>query len=236
MNATEIVNQYIGDLTRVLQAIDPNEIERVIQTLDATRAARARVFVAGNGGSAATASHLCTDLSVGLKGRGLAGFDIQSLSDNASIATAVSNDVAYEEVFTAQLDGVMRPEDVLIAISASGNSPNILSAVRYAKSVGATVVGCSGFDGGELKRMSDVSFHVATSPGAYGIVEDAHLVLNHILHSYFAAQSDALEQHTSTTAPAKPRTSAPLERGTNWVQIKKNKGQRKWQPTPNSST
>lgn len=234
VNATEIVNRYVADLTQILQAIDPNEVQQVIDALDATRGSRARIFVIGNGGSAATAQHLCTDLSVGLRGRGLQGFDVQCLNDNTSIATAVSNDVAYEKVFTAQLEGVLTADDVLLAISASGNSPNILSAVDFAHFMGATVVGCSGFDGGELKRLSDVSFHVPTTRGSYGLVEDVHLVLNHILHTYYVVRADRPEAHTA----ASPSTAIERKPGqptaeSGWVQIRKAKDRRKWQPTPN---
>lgn len=234
MNATEIVNRYVADLTRVLRAIDPNEIQQVIDTLDTTRGGRARVFVIGNGGSAATAQHLCTDLSVGLKGRGLEGFDIQCLTDNCSISTAVANDIAYEEVFTAQLEGVLCDGDVLLAISASGNSPNILSAVDYAHFMGATVIGCSGFDGGELKRLSDVSFHVPTTRGSYGLVEDVHLVLNHILHTYYVVRADRKDTHAATShSPSSEQRPGEPATESGWVQLRKAKERRKWQPTPN---
>ncbi len=231
VNATEIVNRYVGDLVRVLQAIDSREIEQVIAALDTARVARARVFVVGNGGSAATAAHLCTDLSVGLRRRGLVGFDIQCLSDNAAIATAVSNDLSYDEVFSAQLEGVIRRDDVLVAISASGSSPNIVRAVKCAKRAHATVIGISGFDGGDLRREADVSFHVPTTEGAYGLVEDAHLVLNHILHSWYAVEASQLEDR-NTAEGAGPRARVPgrvaSERG--WVRLGRPKRRGKWQP------
>lgn len=237
MNPAEIVNQYVSDLSRALAAIDLEEVQEVIRALDVARTERARIFVVGNGGSAATASHLCADLSVGLKRRGLIGFDIQSLTDNASISTAVANDVDFDDIFTAQLEGVIGPNDVLLAISASGNSPNILNAVSTAKAVGATVIGCSGFDGGELKKLADISFHVPTRRGAYGIVEDIHLVLNHILHIYFVASAQTSEQHPAADSISSlERVPASGSRRSGWVQLEKSKGRRRWQTTPNSLT
>ncbi len=233
MNPAEIVKRYVGDLTRVLGAIDPGEIQGVIDALESARTRQARVFVIGNGGSAATASHLCTDLGVGLRRRGLVGFDICSLTDNASIATAVANDGGYEDVFSAQLEGVIGPDDVLIAISASGNSPNILNAVCSARTAGATVIGCSGFDGGELKRTADVSFYVPTAQGAYGLVEDAHMVLNHILHTYFVSSVQSEKECTMGQAGVtRERLPAHAGAGSGWVRLDKAKERRKWQPTP----
>ena len=210
-----IVERYVADLTRALEKIDFHAVDRVIGALDRARRRGARIFVVGNGGSAATASHLCTDMGVGLKRRGHPGFDVQSLSDNAAITTAVANDVAYEEIYSAQLEGVITRDDVLIAISASGNSPNILRAVEVAKRARAHVIGVSGFDGGGLKRAADVSLHVATPPGAYGLVEDVHLVFNHIITTCCAAEAAA--ETSRTDALERQPDSRENDRG--WVRL-----------------
>ena len=186
MASSETATTYISGLIRVLNKIDDDQVAPILSVLDGALERGARIFVIGNGGSAATASHMCSDLGIGLKRRGLANFDIWSLADNIAVSTALSNDLSYEDVFAAHLEGLLRPSDVLIAFSASGNSPNIISAVRLANQVGATVVGLTGFDGGLLLKLADVSFHVETPVGAYGIVEDAHLVLNHIPYNHYA--------------------------------------------------
>jgi D-sedoheptulose 7-phosphate isomerase len=186
LSSTFTASTYISSLIRVLNKIDDDQISPIISVLDGALERQARIFVIGNGGSAATASHICSDLGIGLKRRGLANFDIWSLVDNIPVSTALSNDLSYEEVFSAQLTGLLKASDILIALSASGNSPNILRAVELANQIGATVIGCTGFDGGMLLKLSDVAFHVETPTGAYGIVEDAHMVLNHILYNHYA--------------------------------------------------
>lgn len=220
-----IVERYVADLTEALAAIDPRVIERVLATLERARERKARIFIVGNGGSAATASHLCTDLGVGLRRRGHSGFDVQCLSDNAAITTAVANDIAYEEIFAAQLEGVIVEQDVLIALSASGESPNILRAVEVAREHGATVVGISGFDGGTLRRASDISLHVASKPGAYGLVEDMHLVFNHIFALCFAADATQTERAGEGLERSQPQKEA---RSRSWVRL----GRRKRPGTP----
>lgn len=186
LSSTLTASTYISSLIRVLNKIDDDQVSPIISVLDGALERKARIFVIGNGGSAATASHICSDLGIGLKRRGLANFDIWSLVDNIPVSTALSNDLSYDQIFSEQLTGLLTANDVLIALSASGNSPNILRAVELANKVGATVIGCTGFDGGMLLKLSDVAFHVETPAGAYGIVEDAHMVLNHILYNHYA--------------------------------------------------
>ncbi len=227
--AREIVERYVADLTRALEAIDPIAIECVITTLDRARKRRARIFVIGNGGSAATAAHLCTDMGVGLRRRGHPGFDVQCLADNAAISTAVANDIAYDEVFAAQLDGVVTRNDVLIAFSASGNSPNILRAVACAKRARAEVIGISGFDGGALRRAADVALHVASQPGAYGLVEDMHLIFNHILTTCCAAEISRGDVDSANTTRPEGDRRAEGEPG-GWVRLGTRK--RDQEPTP----
>ncbi len=142
----------------------------------------------GNGGSAATASHMANDFSVGLKLRDIRNFNVQSLSDNTPVCSAIANDIGYENVFYAQLKHKLKPQDVVIAISCSGNSENIIKASRYAKEVGASLIGMTGFDGGELKALSDVNFHIKTDQGEYGLVEDAHMILDHVIYNYYVSQ------------------------------------------------
>jgi D-sedoheptulose 7-phosphate isomerase len=142
-----------------------------------------QVFTLGNGGSASTASHIAADLSKNTIAPNMRRFRISSLNDNTAILTALANDLGYENVFSEQLQNLIRPGDLLIAVSASGNSPNVVKAIRYAQSRSAESVGILGFDGGQAAQIVDLSIVVESSD--YGVVEDTHLIINHILVEYF---------------------------------------------------
>ena len=178
--------KYIKNLISILQNIDHESIASIITLLNNTSG---KIYIIGNGGSAATASHMVNDLGVGLKRRNIKNFNIQSLSDNTPVFTALANDIGYENVFYMQLKDNITKDDVLIAISCSGNSKNITKAVKYAKKQGSKIVGITGFDGGKLKEKSDISFHIKTAKDEYGLVEDAHMILDHIIYSYYISQS-----------------------------------------------
>lgn len=187
MTSTNFIHGYIDKLKTLLDNTDVEAISKIIDLLEKTQENRSSVYVIGNGGSSATASHMANDLNVGLKRRGIRKFNVISLADNSPVITAISNDIGYENIFYMQLEDVLRPEDLIIAISCSGNSPNITKAVKYAKEVGSQIVGCTGFDGGELKQLSDVCFHVDAPKGEYGLVEDMHMILDHIIYSYYVS-------------------------------------------------
>lgn len=187
MTTTDFIHGYINKLKTLLDNADVEAISKIIDLLEKTQENRSSVYVIGNGGSSATASHMANDLNVGLKRRGIRKFNVISLADNSPVITAISNDIGYENIFYMQLEDVLRPEDLIIAISCSGNSPNITKAVKYAKEVGSQIVGCTGFDGGELKQLSDVCFHVDAPKGEYGLVEDMHMILDHIIYSYYVS-------------------------------------------------
>lgn len=174
---------YLAYLGNVLERIDVAAIDGVVEALLAARADDRAIFVLGNGGSAATASHLVNDLAGGMP-TSSRRFRIFSLVDNAALLSAVANDYGYEHVFVRQLEGVLRPRDVVIAISASGNSRNVVRAVAHAKAVGAITIGLTGFDGGQLRRLVEIDVHVPTDHGEYGPAEDAHLALAHVITNY----------------------------------------------------
>lgn len=185
MNVKEFTKSYIKNLKDLLDKVDENVVEEIIEKIDKCVKSKSRFYVIGNGGSSATVSHMANDLGVGLKRRDIISLDIISLGDNSPVVTAVANDIGYDNIFYMQLKDIMKPEDVLLAISCSGNSPNIVKAVEYAKEVGSKVIGVSGFDGGKLKEMSDIKFHVDAPKGEYGLVEDVHMILDHIIYSYY---------------------------------------------------
>lgn len=180
------LDTYKENLISLIQKVDTNIFTSIIEELDSTEN-KSSIYIIGNGGSAATASHMANDLSAGLKMREIRNFNVESLSDNSSVCTAIANDIGYENIFYAQLKHKIKKEDVLIAISCSGNSANIVKAAKYAKETGATIIGITGFDGGELKKISDIEFHVDAPKGEYGLVEDVHMILDHMIYSYYVS-------------------------------------------------
>ncbi|WP_144626642.1 SIS domain-containing protein [Campylobacter coli] len=177
--------EYILKLSQLLSEIDENVVADIVDLFERVAKNKKTIYIIGNGGSAATASHWANDFSAGLKRRNILSVDMKSLADNVPICTAIANDIGYENIFKLQLQDVLTKDDVLFAISCSGTSPNIINAVKYAKEVGVTVIGATGFDGGDLLKLSDINFHVQTPKGEYGLVEDVHMILDHIIYSYY---------------------------------------------------
>jgi len=181
----KFIKYYVNNLTDLLNHIDSKAIEQIKNVLDTTIEKKSKIYIIGNGGSSSTASHMSNDLGVGLKLRSIRNFNVESLSDNNAVCTAIANDTGYENIFYTQVKDKINKDDVLIAISCSGDSPNIVKAAKYAKEVGTTIVGATGFGGGELKNLSDINFHIQTQKGQYGLVEDMHMILDHIIFSYY---------------------------------------------------
>jgi len=172
-----LIARYLGDLRQLLEQIDAAALERTVEHLRQARERGATIYLAGNGGSAATATHVANDLGKATRRSGRRPMRVLSLSDNVSWLTALANDEGYERVFAGQLDNFADPGDVLIVISASGNSPNLVRAVELARTRGVVSVGVLGFDGGRLKEMVDEPLWLRSEIGLYGPVESAHAVL-----------------------------------------------------------
>ncbi len=181
----KFVSNYTKELTQLLNNIDTKVLDDFYQILVKTSQDNGRVYIIGNGGSAATASHMANDLKVGLGRRGIINIDAVSLADNSSVVTALANDVGYDNIFYMQLKDTLKPEDIIVAISCSGNSPNIIKAVEYAKECDNKIISMTGFDGGKLHQLSDIKIHSKTSSGKYGLVEDLHMIINHMVSCYF---------------------------------------------------
>lgn len=179
--------EYFSYLSKALVSIDENEINRLAEMFELARFNENTIFVVGNGGSAATATTMANDIGFDiLKKTGTEkAFKVFALTDNNSVITAIANDVGYENIFINQLKIHYKNGDYLLAISASGNSENVIKAAKWVKSNGGKVIGFLGFTGGKLKEMCDVIIHVKTETGEYGPVEDAHLIMNHILAHWF---------------------------------------------------
>ena len=191
MDASSIAayrDEYAATLADAVRKVDPAMIEQACTAIE--RAARdgRRVHVIGNGGSAAIADHLCCDWTKGTACEGHPVIRTQSLTSNVALYSAIANDYGFEKVFSRQIELFGEAGDVLIAISSSGNSENILQAVAAARASGVFVVGMSGFTGGKLAAACDASIHVAASN--YGIVEDGHQAIMHIIAQFIAARRD----------------------------------------------
>lgn len=185
------VQTYKTELTKLIENIDVKSLQEIADALEYSHTHDGKIYVIGNGGSAATASHMVNDLGAGLKRREIKSFHIESLADNVAVCTALANDIGYEHIFSMQLKDKIQQKDILIAISCSGNSENITNAVSYAKEQGALIVGVTGFNGGYLKESSTLNFHVQTDTNQYGLVEDLHMIFNHMLYSYFIEKHNA---------------------------------------------
>lgn len=180
---SDYIKKYFEHLSEILQRIDHAAIAQVIELIIQARNQNRNIFFIGNGGSAATASHFANDLAIGCRAK-LSPYRVISLTDNNAVMTAIANDFGYEQLFVKQLEAVYRDGDLLVAISASGNSANVLNAVEYVKARGGTTIGLTGFDGGKLKRMVDYALHVPTQKGEYGPVEDVHMIFDHVIGTY----------------------------------------------------
>lgn len=181
--AAQFAEAYTAYFSTLLQGLDRNAVARVIATILQAREQGNRIFFVGNGGSAATASHFANDVAIGTRCASKP-FKALSLTDNHAIITAVANDDGYEQIFVKQLEVLMESGDVLIAISASGNSANLVAAVDYANACGNHTIGFTGFDGGKLRARCSDCIHVPTEPGEYGPVEAAHAFLVHLIGNY----------------------------------------------------
>ena len=182
------VEDYFSQLTAAIDAIDNDAVTAWIDRLAHARSEGATVFVAGNGGSAATASHFATDIGKGASYGKPVRFRVVALTDSISTITAYANDVSYDVVFAEQLRNLGKPGDVLVTISGSGSSPNIVAAIDAAKELGMDVVALTGFQGGASGPMADI--HVNVPSDHMGRIEDAHLALCHTAAFYFMESDD----------------------------------------------
>ena len=183
---------YVAEVSRVFHAIDRSVLARAIQVLETAHRNDRTVFIAGNGGSASTANHMANDLTLGVAKDGGRGFKVVALTSNVATMTALANDDGYEHVFSGQLRTLGNRDDVLLAITSSGNSANIVEAVRVARKKGMVTVGFLGRGGGKVAGDCDVSLIVPSDD--CGPIEDAHMMLDHLLCAYFRRWVRAAEE------------------------------------------
>lgn len=188
-DAIHFAGGYLDYLSGLLGRMDRKAIAAFIHELEFARKHQNAVFVVGNGGSAATASHMANDLGVGTRAaeRGRP-FRVLALTDNLAAITAIGNDDGFEHIFVSQLRIHYRTGDMLVAISASGNSPNVVAAAEWVKQQGGKVLGLVGFDGGALKGLCDVLIHAETPKGEYGPVEDVHMIMDHLVYTWLRSR------------------------------------------------
>ena len=183
------LQEYAATAVKTLDAIPGETLEKTVDLLEAAYRAGKRIYVCGNGGSAAISDHLCCDWTKGTWVPGKPALKTHSLVANGALMTALANDYGYEETFSTQVEMFGEKGDVLVAISSSGNSPNIVKAVKAAQEKGMKVVGLSGFSGGKLKELADFSMHANFDN--YGLVEDCHQMIMHVLSQYLVRRLDA---------------------------------------------
>ena len=177
---------YVEHMVKVLQSLDTKTVVTVTEIIEKTAADNQSFFVVANGGSAAVSTHWVNDLSANTVVEGQPGFRVISLTDNASSLTALGNDASFDEVFTIQLKANMRPGDVVLFMSVSGNSPNLVDAIKYANDNGATTIACTGMEGGALKELAHHCIHTPSTKDEYGPIEDIFSVIMHIAQSYIS--------------------------------------------------
>jgi D-sedoheptulose 7-phosphate isomerase len=173
------VDTYILELQNTLKQLPTARIQEAIDLLVEARTERRQVFIMGNGGSASTASHFVCDLAKNTRNPELPNFRVIGLTDNMAIFSALANDEGYENVFAQQLASFVEADDIVIGISASGNSANVLNAIELGNKVGARTIGMTGFDGGQLRKMVDIDIHIPSDCIEH--VEDIHLMLEHLI-------------------------------------------------------
>lgn len=186
-----VSRHYLEGFTRLLEHVDLAAVERAVDLLRDARDRGSTVYIAGNGGSAATATHMVNDLGKATKRSGRRPMRVLCLSDNVSWLTALANDEGYERAFSGQMENFATAGDVLFVISASGKSPNLLDAVKLARHRGMHTLALLGFDGGELKNMVDEHVLIETELGAYGPVESAHSVVCDMVTTCLIGDVDA---------------------------------------------
>jgi D-sedoheptulose 7-phosphate isomerase len=187
-NLGRFVLDYLTRLSALIELIPIERIEAVGEVVYGAYRHDKQLFIVGNGGSASTASHMAADLSKNTITANRPRFRVMSLNDNIPLLTALANDAGYDRIFSEQLVNLIRPGDVLLVISGSGNSPNVVNALNYAQDRGATTIAFLGFDGGAALPLADE--YVLVPDDDYGRIEDVHLILNHALTAYFRRRLD----------------------------------------------
>ena len=184
--SSQYIKQYFERLTSLMHCIDLDALEKVVQALEEAIAGRRTLFLMANGGSSAVAAHFVNDAVIGAMVEDKLPLRAFSLSDNVESVTAIANDAGYENIFAYQIKALLSPGDLVLAMSVSGNSENILRGVETARRLGGYTIGWSGFDGGRLANACDLSLVIATTKDEYGPVEDMFSILEHAIVTWLS--------------------------------------------------
>jgi phosphoheptose isomerase len=171
---------YKKELISALNHINEFNLDMIIKEILYTRQKNKKIFIAGNGGSSTTSSHISTDLTFNSNIRNPT-LRVFSLSNNVATLTAIGNDINFENIFSRQIEMLGEENDLVILISASGNSLNLINCIDICIEKKIKTIGLTGFDGGKISKLVDLSIHVPTKLGLYGVVEDAHMIIGHLL-------------------------------------------------------
>lgn len=188
MDYKKRIEAYLEEEKRILDMLSREEINDVMNVLEKARLEQRRIFTCGNGGSASTASHMGSDFNKGISMKMDVRYDLECLSDNVPMMMAVANDISYDDIFVMPLKNKFKTGDVVIGISGSGNSENVIRAVEYANENGGETIAFTGYSGGKLKTIAKHGVHVNVDN--MQIVEDIHLVLNHMMMYILSGMGD----------------------------------------------
>lgn len=180
---TDNIKDYFQKEIEIIKRVDIKELNKAMNAINDALDRKATIYTMGNGGSAATASHMVCDFNKGISSEIGKRFHMICLNDNVPTLMAIANDLSYDDIFSFQLQGALKKDDLVIAISGSGNSKNIIKAVNYAKKQGAIVIGLTGYSGGKLKEVADYSMHVPIDD--MQIAEDLHMIFDHVMMRVF---------------------------------------------------
>lgn len=175
-----LIKSYFDREIEAIKKLNLEDINAAVQAIWAAYEREATIYIFGNGGSAATASHYASDFNKGISEKKEKKFNFVCLNDNYAMLMAVANDISYDEVFRFPLINKLKPTDLVIGISGSGNSKNVIRAVEYAKEIGAPVIGITGYHGGKLKELAD--YHMDVMVDDMQISEDLHMVFDHMMY------------------------------------------------------
>jgi len=196
MGRTEHIKLFLDDykkrLFTLIESVDYEVFESVMTQIIETFKNGNSLYIAGNGGSAATASHMQADFQFYVRYYTSFRPKVIALTDNVPLMTAISNDMSYKDVFSEQLKGRFTKNDLLLVISASGNSENVIDAVRFAKEIGGKTIGMMGFSGGKLKDLVDYALYNPNQEKDYGTIEDLHMIYDHMMVNYLCTDKEFL--------------------------------------------
>ena len=177
----ESIKKYIEKESNVLNDLPVDDINNVLNVLEKARLSHKRIFICGNGGSASTAAHFECDFNKGVSYEQEVKYDFECLSDNVPMMMAIANDISYNDIFLVPLRNKMKKGDIVIGISGSGNSENVIRAIKYANENGGITIAFTGFDGGKVKKLAKYGIHINVND--MQITEDMHLVIDHLMMS-----------------------------------------------------